>query len=255
MRVCSLGSGSKGNAAVVTDGATSLLIDCGLSARTLLGRLAERGMEPKELDAILITHEHIDHVRGLERLREKSMQKAAVHMTRGTARKLKLAASAYKPICPQEPFLVGSLEVTPYPVPHDASEPVQFMVRNGASRAGFLTDAGSVTAHATRVLSECDLLVVECNYDIERLRANPSYPQRLKTRISGSHGHLGNGEARELLQKLAARRLRHVVAAHLSEENNLPQLAAAAIRECLPKGKRIRVTVATQKEGFDWVDV
>ena len=252
MRICSLGSGSKGNAAIVAHGTTTLMIDCGFTFPTIRGRMGERGLSLDDVSALLVTHEHADHVRGLDRLR-KQAPGIRIHMTRGTARSMGMEAGSYEPICPHEPFDLDGLAITPFPVPHDASEPVQFVIRSGSACLGFLTDSGTVTEHAANMLSDCTVLVVECNYDTEMMRTS-KYPERLKRRIQGSHGHLGNGDSCGLLRTLTLGRLRHVVAAHLSENNNLPNLALEAVSACIPDAS-VEVTVATQSRGFDWIEI
>jgi phosphoribosyl 1,2-cyclic phosphodiesterase len=147
-------------------------------------------------------------------------------------------------------FSIGDLEFRPFPVPHDAREPVQYVVSDGARRWGLLTDAGHVTAHMVAMLDGCDALALECNHDVDRLRQG-SYPAALKARILGRYGHLDNGAAAELLGRLDGRRLQHVVAAHLSEENNTPDLARdtlAGVLGCQSPW----VAVADQADGLSW---
>jgi phosphoribosyl 1,2-cyclic phosphodiesterase len=148
------------------------------------------------------------------------------------------------------PFAVGDLEVMPYPVPHDAREPTQFVFGDGAVRLGVLTDAGEPTPHIEQMLSGLDALVLECNHDLTLLR-NSAYPERLKERISGRLGHLDNGQAAQILSGIDRSGLQHVVAAHLSQKNNRPELAIDALAGalgCEPGW----VSVATQAHGFDW---
>ena len=145
---------------------------------------------------------------------------------------------------------MGELEFQPFPVPHDAREPVQYVVSDGARRWGLLTDAGHVTGHMISVLEDCHALTLECNHDVDRLRRG-SYPARLKARILGRYGHLDNGAAAQLLGRLSTAGLQHIVAAHLSEENNTPELARAALAGalgCEPEW----IGVASQSEGLGW---
>jgi phosphoribosyl 1,2-cyclic phosphodiesterase len=147
-------------------------------------------------------------------------------------------------------FAVGDLHVQPYPVPHDAREPAQFVFGDGVRRLGVLTDAGCSTPHIESVLSGCDALVLECNHDVEMLRTS-SYPQRLRERIGGRFGHLDNGTAAALLSRLDNGKLKHLVAAHLSQENNRPDLARAAlaaVMNCEPEW----IAIADQAEGLAW---
>jgi phosphoribosyl 1,2-cyclic phosphodiesterase len=146
---------------------------------------------------------------------------------------------------------IGDLQVSPYTVPHDAREPLQFVFTDGAYRLGVLTDVGTSTPHITAMLSGCDGLVLECNHDLEMLAAS-RYPQSLKARIGGNHGHLSNDAAADVLASLDRTRLQHVVAAHLSQQNNLPQLARSALAGVL--GAAVDdVVVASQDEGFAWL--
>lgn len=251
MRFASLGSGSKGNAWLVECGKTRVLIDCGFGVREMAGRLARVGLEPKDISAILITHEHSDHGRGAARFSAK--HGCPVWLTPGSRAMLEATGEPLalnREVDSQGVFAVGDLEFSPFPVPHDAREPVQYVVSDGARRWGLLTDAGHVTTHMVAMLDACDALALECNHDVDRLRLG-SYPAALKTRILGRYGHLDNGAAADLLSRLDRRRLQHVVAAHLSEENNTPMLARGALAGvlgCEPEW----VAVADQAEGLSW---
>jgi len=150
-------------------------------------------------------------------------------------------------------FEVGGIEVLPFPVPHDAREPAQFVFGDGVRRLGVLTDTGEATRHMERMLSCCDALVLECNHDPDMLRES-SYPQPVKDRIAGRYGHLDNGAAAQLLASLDRSRLQHVVAAHLSQQNNRPELARAALGAVLG-GDHERIRIAEQERGFDWIAV
>lgn len=251
MRFASLGSGSKGNAWLVEKGATRVLIDCGFGVREMAGRLARLGLAPKDVSAILITHEHSDHGRGAARFSAK--HGCPVWLTPGCRTMLEAVGEAIedcREVDSQAVFAVGDLEFSPFPVPHDAREPVQYTVSDGARRWGLLTDAGHVTPHMVAMLDGCDALALECNHDVDRLRRG-SYPAALKTRILGRYGHLDNGAAAELLGRLDRSRLQHVVAAHLSEENNTPDLARQALASVLACTEDW-VAVADQAEGISW---
>lgn len=249
MRFASLGSGSKGNALVVESGRTRVLIDCGFGPRELTTRLARLGLVPEDLDAILVTHEHGDHVGGVARVAQRFS--LAVHMSHGTCTAAALAGRVEVSVFDSHTaFAVGDLEVRPFPVPHDAREPTQFVVGDGQRRLGVLTDAGCATPHMVAMLDGCDGLVLECNHDADMLR-NGSYPWSLKQRVGGRLGHLDNAAAASLLGQIDHRRLQHVVAAHLSEQNNTPELARAALAVVLGAGGR-EVAVADQQQGFDW---
>lgn len=250
MRFASLGSGSGGNGLVVEAGATRVLIDCGFGVEETARRLERLGLQPADLAGILVTHEHSDHLDGAVPFARRHGLR--VWMTYGTLR----AAGDGEPrdvvevIDSHTAFAVGDLHVQPFPVPHDAREPVQFVVGDGARRLGVLTDLGTPTRHVESMLSGCDALVLECNHDTDLLAGGP-YPAFLKARIAGPFGHLANAAAAAILAAIDRSRLRHVVAAHLSEQNNQPALAQAALAAalgCAPDW----VQVAAQDAGFGW---
>lgn len=254
MRFASLGSGSGGNALVVEAGATRVLLDCGFTQRETERRLRRLGLDGSGLSAILITHEHDDHYGGAFPLARR--HGLAVYATHGTWRALEHKAPRdlrRVTIDSHSAFAIGEVEVQPYPVPHDAREPSQFVLGDGAHRVGVLTDAGCVTAHMVEVLSRCHGLVLECNHDREMLEKGP-YPPRLKQRISGKLGHLENEAASQLLAALDTSRLQHVIAAHLSETNNLPELARVALARALNCDPHW-IGVADQEEGFGWCEI
>ena len=252
MRFALLGSGSRGNGMVVEIGTTLLLVDCGLSVLQVRRRLAGLGKRPEDLTAILVTHEHSDHVSGVAGLARN--YDLPVWTTAGTARAADLTDSADCILfdC-HETFEVADAEVMPYPVPHDAREPSQFVFGDGTHRLGVLTDVGSPTPHIVECLDGCDALVLECNHDKAMLAAG-NYPPSLKQRVGGRHGHLSNDQAAELLGSLDGTRLQHVVAAHLSEKNNQPHLARQALADalgCEPEW----IAVADQDQGLAWREV
>jgi phosphoribosyl 1,2-cyclic phosphodiesterase len=248
MRFASLGSGSRGNALVVEAGCTRVLVDCGFGPRGLSARLARLGLAPTDMDAILVTHEHSDHVCGVAPCARR--YELDVFLSHGTLGATGLAGLSSRVIDSHTAFAIGDLEVQPFPVPHDAREPTQFVFSDGCRRLGVLTDAGCVTPHMVEMLSLCDALVLECNHDAAML-AGGSYPEHLKRRIAGRFGHLDNAAAADLLGRLDHRRLRHVVAAHLSQENNTPELAKAALAGVLGC-EADWVGVADQEFGCDW---
>ena len=254
MRFASLGSGSEGNGLLVEVGATRILADCGFSLSDTVARLARCGVAADSINAILITHEHDDHIGGAARLARKFG--IPVWITHGTAQAAVKGFAEVETVnifdCHQR-FAVGDIEIEPYTVPHDAREPAQFVFSDGACRLGLLTDAGSLTAHMQAVLSGLDALVLECNHDLDLLR-DSGYPQRLKERIAGKFGHLSNVTAAQLLSLIDCSRLKHLVAAHLSKQNNTPELARAALAQAL-NCESEWIGVATQTEGFDWREV
>lgn len=251
MRFASLGSGSSGNALVVEAGHTRLLLDCGFTIRETVARLARLGLAPHDLSGILVTHEHADHIGGVARFARK--HQLPVWLSHGTASWLRGRAGdlpSLRLIDPHERFPIDDIEVEPFPVPHDAREPLQYVFGDGARRLGVLTDAGSATAHIEATLSGCHALVLECNHDLDMLWNGP-YPPFLKERVAGRFGHLDNAAAAGLLARLDNRRLQHLIAAHLSEKNNTPAHARAALSTVL-NCAREWIGVACQANGFGW---
>ena len=257
MRFCSLGSGSSGNATVVearSDTTTSrLLIDCGFSLRELGLRLARAGLTPVDLTAVFITHEHGDHVGCAIALARR--HRLPLWMSRGTWRAigepdtdglLNFARDG-------QPIIVGDLMLNPFTVTHDAQEPLQLDVTDGASKLGVLTDVGSVTPHLLARLQGCNAMLLECNHDRELL-AGSRYHASLKARISGRLGHLSNDTAAQILAACLHPRLNQLVAAHLSKENNRPELARQALAQA---GGRAAsdIVVADPLLGCDWLSV
>lgn len=253
MRFALLGSGSEGNALVVQAGGTSILLDCGFSLSETVARLARLGLDPQALNGIVVTHEHGDHISGVARLARKFS--IPVWLSHGTLR-AQSAAFAGIPVSEiniHSKFAIGDMEVQPYPVPHDAGEPVQFVFGDGAKRLGVLTDAGHASPHIEATLSGCDALVLECNHDAGML-ADGDYPYHLKQRVGGRFGHLNNDDAAALLGRLDNGRLQHIVAAHLSSKNNRPELAIRALSGVLGCAGSW-VAIATQEEGLDWREI
>jgi phosphoribosyl 1,2-cyclic phosphodiesterase len=254
LRFASLGSGSEGNAIVAEAGGTRLMLDCGFTLQETEARLARAGLAPADLSGIIVTHEHGDHADGV--LPFARRHGTPVWMTYGTLAALR-DAGAIAESCAirliEGAFAVGDLLVQPFTVPHDAREPVQYVLSDGARRLGVLTDAGCATAHIEASLSGCDALVLECNYDPDLLEGGP-YPPSLKARIAGRLGHLDNRTSGGILAALDRGRLRHVIAAHLSQTNNTPALARAALAAALACDPEW-VSVATQEEGFSWREI
>ena len=246
----SLGSGSAGNALLVESGATCLMVDCGFGQRETLKRLARLGRGPEHLTGILVTHEHGDHIGGVFPFARR--HGLPVWLSHGTFSACRSATRGVdlRIIDSHPAFCVDALEVQPFPVPHDAREPLQFVFSDGNRRLGLLTDAGEITRHMCEMLSGVDGLILECNHDAAML-ASSSYPLSLQRRIAGRLGHLENGAAAGLLREIDASRLQHLVAAHLSEQNNHPSLAVRALATALGCAEE-RIGVACQETGFDW---
>lgn len=231
--VATLASGSRGNCTYVGDTRSGVLVDCGISARQVLSRLEAVGLAGAYIDAVLLTHEHRDHVGGARVLDEKlaARQGARVpfYATRGTRSALdeRCAPSQCLEVEAGQHFRVGRIEVEPYGVPHDTREPVSYLLSLLGLKVGVLTDLGTFTEGICGKVAQMDIGVVEFNHDLERLMDGP-YPDRLKARVRGNKGHLSNTQAAAMLAAASPQRLRHLVLGHLSEENNTPELALAA---------------------------
>ncbi len=254
MRFASLGSGSEGNGLLVEAGQTQILMDCGFGLQDTLLRMARLGVSPEQLSGIVVTHEHGDHISGVARLARKF--DLPVWLTHGTLRsqeRVFAGIANIREIDPHVAFSIGGIEVIPYPVPHDAAQPVQFVFGDGAGRLGVLTDTGCSTAHIEQTLSGCHALVLECNHDSAMLMAS-DYPYSLKQRVGGRFGHLNNQEAAAILTRLDLSRLQHLIAAHLSRRNNTPELAVRALSAAAGCDESW-VTVATQEDGFAWREI
>ena len=252
MRFASLGSGSEGNGLVVEADHTRVLMDCGFGLADTVARLARLGLQPDELAGIVVTHEHGDHIGGVGRLARK--YKLPVWLTAGTLGMAQdLDGVAVQVIDSHAPFVVEALEIQPYPVPHDAREPVQYVFFDGAKRLGVLTDSGCGTPHIEAMLAAVEALVLECNHDAAMLENGP-YPASLKRRVGGRFGHLENSQSAALLEKLKHDRLQCVMAAHVSRKNNTTTLAQRALARALDCADE-EVRVACQTAGFDWIDL
>jgi len=259
MRFTSLGSGSSGNATLVeaSQGITTtlVLIDSGFSLRELTRRMERVGTHPSQLAAVFVTHEHSDHSTGVLTLARK--HGVPIVTSRGTwrafgddrfdtPRQLRFVSDG-------QDIEIGDLLLQPFAVPHDAGEPLQLTLTDGLRRFGVLTDIGSIAPRPLAALQALDALLLECNHDEAMLRSGP-YPESLKRRILGTHGHLSNATAAALLAQIQHAGLHTVVAAHLSERNNNPTLATealAAVRGCLAA----EIGVADPLEGLGWTDI
>lgn len=254
MRFSSLGSGSSGNAWLVHRGDTCLMLDCGFSVRETRRRLARLGLDVTDLDGILVSHEHGDHLGGVFNLAARhGIDVWLTHGTKMSGKPPPEALPHLRLIDSHTAFQVGEILVCPYPVPHDAREPVQFVFAAGGRRLGVLTDAGHVTPHMFSVLSGCDALVLESNHDLDLLWRG-AYPAFLKKRVAGPLGHLNNGQAAELLVSLDRSRLQHVVAAHLSQQNNSPERVLAAVAAALGAIPHW-FSLADQESGCGWREI
>lgn len=258
MRLVVLGSGSEGNAVVVEAGGRRLLVDAGFSRREIKRRLAKVGLAPEDLHAVVLTHEHLDHVRGVDRFCRK--RRVPIYATRGTVEGMELrpeVAALVRPCRSGVPFEAAGFVVEMFTVPHDAREPVGVVVEDpgGGGRVGLVSDLGCRSRLAWARLGGVHALVLEANHDLEMLRNGP-YPWPLKQRVAGRHGHLSNADAAGGLAELAHEGLQHVVLYHLSQVNNLPALAAAVVGEELGRLRtKAEMTVSGQLEPTPWLTV
>ena len=256
MRFASLASGSSGNCLVAEAAGTVVMIDCGLTLTETERRLGRLGLEPSQITAILVTHEHGDH--GGSAFEFAAAHRVAVYLTHGTLAAMRAEGKVIDGarvvlVNGRQSFFVDGMQVLPFTVPHDAREPVQYVLSDGAAKLGVITDIGISTPHVEKSLSGLDALVLECNYDRDLLWGG-TYPRWLKERIAGPFGHLDNRESERLLGALDRSRLKHVIGAHLSQQNNRPELARAALARALGCEEEW-VGLATQEEGFSWRDL
>ena len=253
LRFASLASGSQGNCLVAEADGTTVMIDCGLNLRDAEKRLAKLGLEPRDIDGILVTHEHGDHACGVFDF--AAAHSTRVYMTHGTHGGMRAEGKVIEGVKiiflnGRENVAIDAMLVQPFTVPHDAREPVQYVLSDGASRLGVVTDIGASTAHVQERLSGLDALVLECNYDADMLWNGP-YPGWLKQRIAGPLGHLDNAESARILSALDRSRLKHVIGAHLSQHNNRPALARAVLAQAMGCSEEW-IGLASQGDGFDW---
>ncbi len=252
MRLASLGSGSKGNATLVAAGTTLVMVDCGFSLRETRRRMDRLGVHPDQLDAVLVTHEHSDHSAGVAVLsRNHDVPVYLTHGTAGTGRIDGCAATVR--INAGDRFRIGELDIEAVPVPHDAREPCQYLFHHAGRRWGVLTDLGSVTPHVIDSYRGCDGLLLEFNHDSEMLWQG-DYPEPLKHRVGGDWGHLNNAQAVSFLKATGVDSLRHLVVAHVSENNNCPERAKQALADVMDPADE-RLVFADQGDGFGWLSL
>ncbi len=251
MQFSSLGSGSKGNGTLIRHDDCLLLIDCGFTLKETVRRLARLDVSPDQIDAVIVTHEHSDHIGGVGPLARK--YKVPVYMTPGTQRGRDIGMLPEVALIKSyQPFSVKSIQITPVAVPHDSVEPAQYIFEANDTRLGILTDLGSITPHVEMHYQACDGLILEANHDPLML-ASGQYPQTLKQRVGGAWGHLSNRQAADFLTRVNRSRLQHLVVAHISQQNNTVALAQEAFAELEDAIGEVRY--ACQEEGFDWISL
>lgn len=258
MRFAVLGSGSKGNAAVMECQGQALMLDAGLSARQLRARLALLGVDSSSLQGILLTHEHGDHIAGLRVfLRGSSVPVYATLATRKAVCQdhPELAAASWRTFETYQDFSIGCFRVRGFSIQHDAVDPVGYVISANDKQFGFLSDVGFVTRSVSQLLTGLHGLYVEANYDEEMLAADLKRPWSIKQRISSRHGHLSNAQVGELLGEIAHPGLRRVVLGHLSTDCNHPEVALTSLRNALVAGghHHVELACAAQDEPSGWL--
>lgn len=265
MRVCILGSGSSGNSTLLVAGETRVLIDCGLSARETIRRIQSIGEDPSQINAIVITHEHGDHARGLGML-SKSLG-IPVYASTAALEACNLGDKTKylrrgEAISSTQEFEIGAFRFSPFAVPHDAADPMAFTVESGGVKMGIAVDLGYINQLAAERFRGCDLLIIEANYEIDILRACTFYPWSLKQRIMGRHGHTSNDEMARFLREDFDGKAQHVVLAHLSQNTNHPDVARLAAINALQERTPLfsadaekRVRIARHDGPSDWIEL
>ena len=251
-QVVMLASGSKGNAALISTDSQRFLVDVGISCRELVKRMQQVGAAPEELDGVFVTHEHVDHVKGIVTFAKK--YQVPLYASQGTWRAV---FSRYPELnrancrLTGQRLLVGDVSIACFATSHDAAQPqgYSFFWRSGETKCTYVTDTGFVTPAVREAVQGSDVLILEANHDVEMLK-NGSYPYELKQRILGTRGHLSNNTAGQFLLQLE-KMPRRIFLAHLSEQNNLPKLALDTVKNILDSKKRLqetRLLVANQHQ-------
>lgn len=246
MKLWMLGSGSSGNAVLIECDGSRILVDCGFGTRTLAGRLKAIDVDPKSIDACLITHEHTDHLKGAASAAKKWGW--TIYATAGTADGIDLGGKRLRVFEPGTTLDLARMSATSTRTPHDATEPVGFVIQSHSTgaRAGLFYDIGYVSRRIAKACESLDILVIESNHDEDMLRYGP-YSPSLKRRIASNLGHLSNPDAGRFTREMATRDLRHVVLAHLSQENNSPEVALTSMRGALAR-TRFQGTITAARQ-------
>lgn len=258
MRLCSITSGSSGNCIYVGSGATHLLVDVGISGKRTEQGLNSLGITAKDLDGILITHEHADHISGLGVIARK--YGIPIYATPGTIDAIvncssvgKIDTSLFCEVEADKKLNIKDLTVNPMRISHDAAQPVAYRISYGNKKVGICTDLGVYNDYTVECLKGMDALLIEANHDVKMLQVGP-YPYYLKQRILGDRGHLSNENSGRLLSRILHDKLQHIILGHLSKENNLPELAYEAVRMEITLGDNpyhandFRIQVANRSE-------
>jgi len=264
MRLTVLGSSSAGNAMIVQSGETTVLIDCGFSAKELSKRILEVGVDPTRLSGIVITHEHSDHIKGLSVLARATgvpvFISAAVRDSIDFGEK-KEEINFADPVSSSCPFIIGDIEFYPFSLPHDAIDPLAYTFKANGVKAGIVTDLGYYSKLVAQCLRGCDCIIIEANHDIEMLKIGP-YPWALKQRVLSRHGHVSNDELARFLREDFDGQAEHLILAHLSRTNNHPDIARLVALEALEsrvslffRNTESRVKMAKHNGPMDWIEL
>lgn len=257
MKVCNLASGSKGNCTCVTTGSTSVIIDQGLNLRELARRSQERDFSLRRLSAIIITHEHSDHIKGVSKLAETYSIPVYIH--KASRATLNWQSDLLVDVDMDMPFEIGDLSIDPFRLPHDSVYNLGYRITNGVKTMSIATDLGVVTDNVINKLGNCDFVMLESNHDMQMLLKG-RYPYYLKQRILSTQGHLSNEECAKAVTSMAKQGLRKVMLAHLSQDNNTPELAFEKTKQYLKdnnikEGKDIALEIASQSKPSEWIQI
>jgi phosphoribosyl 1,2-cyclic phosphodiesterase len=240
MKICVLGSSSSGNSTLIWTKKTSILVDAGFSAREIASRLKSIDFDPNDLDGILLSHEHTDHTRGADVLSRRFNIPVYANPTTYSAVKNLKKITEKKEYRSHKEFKIGELRITPLVVPHDASEPNAFIIKNKKKKITMATDLGTPTPIFFQLADNSDLYIFESNYD-KNMLLNGMYPRFLKKRIHSDFGHLSNTTSARTLKQVAGTSTKYVLLAHLSENNNTPDLALKSAKKHLKEFKGLKV--------------